>query len=109
MPNNYYNILNVNFGEKITVTEGQIDSMFVKNSISTTGVTKSKSILKSLLTKRNSRILFDNDSAGKSESIKLIQEGYSVFLWSKLISDLKRKYPNLIIDAHKIKDINDLY
>ncbi len=107
--NNYYNILNVNFGEKITVTEGQIDSMFVKNSISTTGVTKSKSILKSLLTKRNSRILFDNDSAGKSESIKQKKEVYSGFLWSKLISDLKRKYPNLINDVHKIKDINDLY
>lgn len=107
--NNYYNILNVNFGEKITVTEGQIDSMFVKNSISTTGITKSKTILKTLLSKRNSRILFDNDRAGKSESIKLISEGYSVFLWSKLISDLKKSYFERIKVINRIKDVNDLY
>jgi hypothetical protein len=107
--NNYYNILNVNFREPVTVTEGQIDAMFVRNCISTTGVTKSKTVLKTLLTKRNSRILFDNDKAGKSESIKLIQEGFSVFLWSKLIDTLKRSYPSEIRKILGIKDINDLY
>lgn len=107
--NNYYNILNINFNEPIIVTEGQIDSMFLRNSISTTGVTKSKAILESILTKPSSRILFDNDKAGKTEEIKLIQLGYKVFLWSKLISDLKSKYSDSIREIIKIKDINDLY
>lgn len=107
--NNYYNILNVNFNEPVIVTEGQIDSMFLRNSISTTGVTKSKAILESILSKPSSRILFDNDKAGKTEEIKLIQLGYQVFLWSKLISDLKSKYSDSIKEIIKIKDINDLY
>jgi hypothetical protein len=107
--NNYYNILNVNFSEPIIVTEGQIDSMFLRNSISTTGVTKSKAILESILSKKSSKILFDNDKAGKSEEIKLIQLGYQVFLWSKLIADLKLKYSNSLSEIIKIKDINDLY
>jgi len=107
--NNYYNILNVNFNDTVTVTEGQIDAMFIKNSISTTGVTKSKSLLDSILSKKNSRILFDNDKAGKEESIKLIQLGYRVFLWSKLIDDLKKKFSDQIQRVSKIKDINDLY
>jgi hypothetical protein len=107
--NNYYNILNVDFNKVITITEGQIDAMFIKNSISTTGVTKSKSLLESTLSKSGSRILFDNDKAGKDESIKLIQTGYKVFLWSKLIADLKNKFPNEINKILKIKDINDLY
>jgi hypothetical protein len=107
--NNYYNILNVNFNDIVTVTEGQIDAMFIKNSISTTGVTKSKSLLDSILSKKNSRILFDNDKAGKEESIKLIQSGYRVFLWSKLIDDLKKKFSDRIQRISKIKDINDLF
>lgn len=60
--NNYFNILNINFTQKITITEGQIDSMFVRNCIATTGVTKSKQLLASLVTKENSRIFFDNDN-----------------------------------------------
>lgn len=107
--NNYYNILNVDFTNVVTITEGQIDSMFIRNSISTTGVTKSKSLLESTLSKSGSRILFDNDKAGKEESIKLIQVGYQVFLWSKLIADLKNQFPAEINRILKIKDINDLY
>jgi len=108
--NNYFNILNINFTQKITITEGQIDSMFVRNCIATTGVTKSKQLLASLVTKENSRIFFDNDKAGKEASLDLLSKGYSVFLWSLLISDLRKKHPNLIKEINtKIKDVNDLF
>jgi len=107
--NNYFNILNINFNAPVIVTEGQIDSMFLDNSIATTGVSKSKTILGAVISKKNARILFDNDKAGKQESLKFINQGYRVFMWSKLISELKIKYPNNIKDINNIKDVNDLY
>ena len=108
--NNYFNILNINFTQKITITEGQIDSMFVRNCIATTGVTKSKQLLASLVTKENSRIFFDNDKAGKAASIELLMKGYSVFLWNLLITDLRKTYPALTKEINtKIKDVNDLF
>lgn len=107
--NNFFNILNINFNEPIFVLEGQINAMFLNNAIATTGVTKSKSVLGSLISKRNSLILFDNDKAGKSETYKLLKEGYKVFLWSKLILDLRLKYPDQRKNINKINDLNDLF
>lgn len=107
--NNYFNILNINFSYPVIVTEGQIDAMFLRNSIATTGVTKSKALLGTLLSKNNALILFDNDKAGKTESMKLIKNGYKVFMWANLIDDLKAKYPKSIKDILNIKDVNDLF
>jgi len=107
--NSYFNILNIKFNQPIIVLEGQIDAMFLSNSIATTGVTKSKNILGTLISKRNARILFDNDQAGKKETFKLLQDGYQVFMWSKLIMDLRRQYPNERNKVNAIKDINNLY
>jgi hypothetical protein len=107
--NNFYNILNVRFTKPVIVTEGQFDSMFMYNSIATTGVTKSKSLLGTLLSKRNAYIFFDNDSAGKTESMKLINQGYNVFLWTKFISDVRKKYPSNRKEVNDIGDINALF
>lgn len=107
--NNFFNILNIKFNEPIKVLEGQINAMFLNNAIATTGVTKSKSVLGTLISKKNARILFDNDKAGKSETAKLISEGYKVFMWSKLIGDLRKKYPNNRKLINNINDVNDLY
>jgi hypothetical protein len=107
--NNYFNILNVDFTRKITIVEGQIDAMFIDNCIATTGVTKSKQLLASLVTRENSRIFFDNDSAGKGQSLDLLMKGYTVFLWTKLISDLYKKYPLHKKQIREIKDVNDLF
>lgn len=108
--NNFFNILNIDFSKPVIITEGQIDSMFLTNAMATTGVTKSKRILGTLISKKNARILFDRDAAGKNEMIDLIKKGYSVFLWNKLIFDLRLEFPNKsrVIDD-TIKDINDLY
>jgi len=107
--NSYYNILNIQFNLPIIVLEGQIDAMFLRNAIATTGVTKSKNILGTLISKKNARILFDNDDAGKKETFKLLKEGYKVFMWSKLIGDLRNQYPSERKQINKIKDINNLY
>ena len=107
--NNFFNILNVDFSKPIMITEGQIDSMFLNNSIATTGVTKSKKILGTIVSKKNARILFDRDSAGKGEMIDLIKQGYKVFLWNKLTYDLRLKHMGKSKEIDLIKDINDLY
>lgn len=107
--NNYFNILNIDFSKEITVTEGQIDSMFVRNCIASTGVTKGKQLLENLTVKNKTRILFDNDTAGKRETISFLNKGYSVFLWSSALYELKKKYPSEYKKIKNIKDVNDLY
>lgn len=107
--NNYFNVLNVDFTKPITLTEGQIDSMFVRNCIATTGVTKGQFLLDNLLIKKNTRILFDADLAGKKASLELLGKGYQVFLWSAALRDLSKKYRNDFKEIKKIKDVNDLF
>lgn len=107
--NNYFNVLNVDFSKPIMVTEGQIDAMFLNNSIATTGISKSKLLLENLLSKSNTLILFDSDSAGKSQSIDLIKKGYRVFLWNRVFSDLYKQYGGNYQSIRSIKDVNDLY
>ncbi len=108
--NNYYNVLNLDFAEDITVTEGQIDAMFIKNCVATTGVSKSKGLLETLTTKKKTRVLFDNDGAGLKESIGLLRKGYRVFQWATVIAYLKKTYPKDIYAIRtQVNDINDLY
>jgi hypothetical protein len=107
--NNYFNVLNVDFSKPIMVTEGQIDAMFLNNSIATTGISKSKLLLDNLLSKSNTLILFDSDAAGKTQSIDLIQKGYRVFLWNKVMSDIRKQYGADYRKVRLIKDVNDLY
>lgn len=107
--NNYFNIMNIQFNQPIVVTEGQFDSMFIDNAIATTGVSKSKLLLDNLLTKSNTRILFDSDFAGKSQSLDLLDQGYLVFLWNLLFYDLSKKYKVSRSSLDKIKDPNDLF
>ena len=108
---NYFNVLNLDFSIPITIAEGQLDSLFITNAFSTTGVSKAMTILESVGAKNNIRILFDRDKGGKKEMIKLINLGYKVFLWNMIIADLKKKW-NSLEDLNKlrnIKDVNDLY
>lgn len=107
--NNYFNVLNVDFTKPIIVTEGQIDAMFLNNSIATTGISKSRLLLENLLSKSNTLILFDSDSAGKNQSLELIKKGYRVFLWNKVMSDLRKKYNADYRKIRLIKDVNDLF
>jgi hypothetical protein len=91
------------------VTEGQIDAMFLNNAIATTGVSKSKLLLENLLSKSNTLIFFDSDLAGKKQSIELIKKGYRVFLWNKVMIELKKKYQDSHHEIRSLKDVNDLF
>jgi len=107
--NNIFNILNINYKKDITICEGQFDSMFIYNCLASTGVGKVKDTISMITSNSKKRILLDNDNAGKKESIKLIQEGHYVFLWSKLINDLKKEFSNNVPKVKQITDINKLY
>lgn len=108
--NNYYNVMNVDFTKPVIITEGQIDAMFLKNSMASTGVTKINLLLDNILTRENALVFFDNDRAGRNQSINLIKKGYRVFMWSKFLHDLKIIYPTDWLKSIKsIKDVNDLF
>ena len=107
--NNYFNVFNIDFTKPVFVTEGQIDAMFLNNAIATTGVSKSRLLLENLLSKKSALVFFDSDIAGKRQSIELIKKGYRVFLWSKVMIDLRAKYKVDQRTVSLIKDVNDLF
>jgi hypothetical protein len=62
-----------------------------------------------MLLKSNTLVFFDSDSAGKTQSLDLIKKGYRVFLWNKVMADLRKKYGVEYSAVKSIKDVNDLY
>ena len=107
----YFNILNVDFGEKITIFEGYLDSLFYPNSIGIVGVNTDMNWLES--NNLNLQYFFDNDSAGFDKSEEKIKGGYPVFLWKKLFQDIvdKKKSDDpysLMYRISKVKDLNKL-
>lgn len=104
----YYNILNVDFYNKINVFEGYLDSVFIPNSIGTTGVeTDYDFLLKN--DEIDIRFIYDNDKIGRNKTLQFINNGYSVFLWDKLFKDIsKNDNKKLFFLRNNIKDLNDL-
>lgn len=105
----FYNIFNVNYNSTITVFEAYIDSLFCPNSVGVVGTNTDLGLF--LNNDISVRFFFDNDYAGKLQSIKLIKEGKSVFLWDKFLDEWASKkgdyYENKISLA-TIKDLNKL-
>jgi hypothetical protein len=107
----YFNILNVDFNEKITVFEGYLDSLFFPNSIGLVGVNTDFRFLES--NNLNLQYFFDNDEAGYKKSEEKLRGSYSVFLWRKLFDDIVNKKNSadpyrLLHRIGKVKDINKL-
>jgi len=106
-----YNILNINFEKKVTVFEGYIDSLFMKNSIGSVGINTDYNFL--INNEVNIQFFFDNDNIGKKKSYEWLKKGYSVFLWELLIKDLAKNYPDpykyKLWFNNNIKDLNKLY
>lgn len=84
-----YGILNVDFENTLTIFEGYLDSLFFPNSIGMVGINTEFEFLKS--NDVDVRLFFDNDNTGHLKSQKWINNGYSVFLWNKLIDELSLK------------------
>jgi len=94
-----YGIYNIDKTKPIIVQEGPIDSIFVKNSIATLGISYPQKI-KDFLSTVNSYYLFDNDKDGRKKSYQYLLEGKYVFLWDSFL-----KFVGL---PNNVKDINEL-
>ncbi|NBV29879.1 hypothetical protein EBS02_12860, partial [bacterium] len=68
----YFNILNVDFSETITVFEGYLDSLFYPNSIGVVGVNTDMRFIES--NNLDIQYFFDNDQAGFTKSEQKIKE-----------------------------------
>ena len=107
----YFNILNVDFVQLVTVFEGYLDSLFYPNSIGLVGVNTDYKFLEG--NDMDIQYFFDNDEAGYTKSEEKLKAGHSVFLWKKLFEDLATKKKVYDVDKYlhrisKIKDINKL-
>ena len=107
----YFNILNVDFDNMITVFEGYLDSLFYPNSIGLVGVNTDFRFLEN--SGFDLQYFFDNDEAGFKKSEEKLKEGYPIFLWNKLFDDIvtqkKTADPfSLLHRISKVKDINKL-
>jgi len=106
----FYNILNIDFDKPIIVFEGFLDSLFAPNAIGLVGTNSVKDIL--FLTESiddiDMRFFFDFDVSGILASKKILNLGYSVFLWQLLFEKLLEKSPNQKNKLKNIIDLNDL-
>ena len=107
----YFNILNIDFSQKITVFEGFLDSLFYPNSIGVVGVNTDMKFLEN--NQLELQYFYDNDSAGYQKSEEKIKGGYPVFLWKKLFENIvDQKNPSdpygLMYRISKVKDLNKL-
>lgn len=85
----------VDWSKAVTAFEGPIDAILFKNSIAMTGVSKSINIDLPM------RYFLDNDDAGTKKSVELLENGNTVFLWSKF----KNEYN---LPKRKKWDLNDV-
>lgn len=107
----FFGILNVNFDDKITIFEGYLDSLFYPNSIGIVGVNTPTSFLET--NGLDIQYFYDNDEAGFIKSEEKIKDGFSIFLWNKLIDYVIKKKNSedpfsLKNRLDKIKDLNKL-
>jgi hypothetical protein len=77
-----YNYYGADFDKPVLIVEGPIDSLFLENSIALLGTKYNKELLDPI---KQKFFLFDNDSAGKAEALKLLEQGENVFMWKKFI------------------------
>lgn len=92
-----FNIMNVDMNLPLTIVEGPIDSLCIKNSIALQGATKLNNYFDDLKTVR---YLFDNDKVGKEHSLNKIKSNKKIFLWGLYLKKMNIK--------SKVKDINDI-
>ena len=92
--NSCYNLYNIDNSKPVFIFEGPIDAIFCDNSVAMTGL--KFSVVESIA---NKYFVLDNDATGVKHSIKRLQEGHNIFLWSKFLKDYK--------SFKNVKDFND--
>lgn len=95
-----FNIMRVDMTRPVTIFEGPLDAMFMRNSMALATVGRSTTELDEIPT---IRYMFDNDEAGRKKMLEKLKGGKPVFMWSKFLKDNK-----LNTYTEDIKDLNDL-
>ena len=104
----YFNIMNVDFTQTVTIFEGYLDSLFYPNSIGVIGTNTDMRFLES--NNLPLQYLYDNDYAGYKKTEEKIKNGFNVFLWKKLFEDitLKKRHTDPYKLMHRISSVKDL-
>lgn len=108
---NFYNILNVNWEQPVTIFEGYLDSLFFPNSIGAIGLNSINEMEFLMSDDLQLQFFFDQDRVGVKKAITMLEKGHKVFLWQKMIEKLisnktdKHQAKNYML---KIKDLNKL-
>ena len=93
-----FGILELNFHEPVLITEGPIDSFFLPNSLSPTGI-KRMPLLNYL---PYPYFIYDNDKIGRDYAEEAVKQGEKVFMWKKFLNQYS-------LPQKGIKDINDVF
>lgn len=99
-----YNITFVDWTRPVHVLEGAIDSVFVENSFALNGVATGSMTFKEF-PKDMIYLLQDNDRAGKDKALKMLADGYAVFLWGRFFRYIQDVYGE---QTNVPKDMNDV-
>jgi hypothetical protein len=107
----YFNILNIDFSDKITIFEGYLDSIFYPNSLGVVGVNTDMRFIES--NNLDIQYFYDNDEAGYKSAESKLRTGYPVFLWKKLFEDVVTQKKSddpytMMYRINKVKDLNTL-
>jgi hypothetical protein len=104
----FFNILNIDFDDTITIFEGYLDSLFYPNSVGVVGVNTNMNILES--NNLDIQYFYDNDEAGFLKSEEKIRAGFKIFLWKKLFEDIveKKNSADPYSLMHRISQVKDL-
>lgn len=107
----YYNILNIDFTQKITLFEGYLDSLFYPNSVGLVGTNTETSFFET--NDLDVQFFYDNDQTGFNKSNDKIKLKFSVFLWNKMfetiVKNKKSEDPYKLENRiKKVKDLNKL-
>ena len=90
-----FNILTIDYNRPMIAVEGPMDSFLLKNAVAMCGANKHMPVDLDFL------YMFDDDNTGRKNSLKYLNEGKKVFMWSKLKKDM-------MLPARKKWDVNDL-
>lgn len=95
----------VDFNRKYFVTEGQIDSLFLSNSIAMAGADGNAHGLKNL---ENAVFVFDNEPRNKeivARMQKVIDRGHKIVIWSERLQELGKDINDLVVNGIKPVDV----
>ena len=97
-----FNIFNVDLYKPLLVTEGPFDAFLLPNCIATSGASKSIGIDLPFY------FVYDSDKTGNEHALKMLNNGYNVFMWNKFKSDIGLPEKNPYSKNKNKWDINDV-